>query len=257
MNEFELMSNGNIKFLGISLGTKFLDACKKLSNIGLTIKKEEGYSIKDGYDSRIRFSTSLSFAKSCGVELWSDYTGRRIEAIIIHGDANKDISSTSIMKMFEEFAKENKLHLDGKSTKDGNLLFSVKSELVEIELQVPVSKVGIISIWIKFIKTFRFWKVDKYEYNEIFINELYINYLEQVSRDNSRKPKLGIKKIPHDASLVFKVILVICAIVLSFIIANSYRYDTFKDKNKYMRYDNWTETYEKYDISSGEWKSNF
>lgn len=54
-------------------------------------------------------------------------------------------------------------------------------------------------------------------------------------------------------SIVMKCMLVIIGVVLAYIVASSYRYNTFKDKNKFFRYDKWTERYEKYDIPTRQW----
>lgn len=256
MEEFELMSNGNLKFLGIPLGSDFLMACKRLSSLGISLKTENGFNIKQGNDNRVRFVSSFSFAKSCLTEIWTENSGNRINTIIIHGDENKGIRKSVVIPKFKQFAEVNKLKIDERENDNGQTLYSIRNNLVEMELQTPKSSNGIVCIWVNFINNLHCWSVDKYVYNDKFVNELYMNYLKELSEGPRKKLKLNVVKAP-DLTLIIKIIGLICIIVLSFIIANSYRYETFKDKNRYMRYDKWTETYEKYDIPSGEWRRNF
>lgn len=80
-------------------------------------------------------------------------------------------------------------------------------------------------------------------------------WMNHKSENVEEKPIFNINK--KDKRIIVSVLITIVAIVLAYFIALSYRYDTFKDKNRYMRYDKWTEIYEIYDISSGKWKRNF
>lgn len=256
MEEFELMSNGNLKFLGIPLGSDLLMSCKRLSGLGLNLKTENGFNIKHGNDNRVRFVSSFSFAQSCLTEIWTENSGNRINTIIIHGDENKGIRKSVVIPKFKQFAEVNKLNIDEREDDNGNVFFSIRSSLIEMELQTPKSYNGIVCIWVKFINDIHCWSVDKYVYNDKFVNELYMNYLKKLSEEPPRKLKLNIIRT-HDFTLILKIIGIICSIALLFIIANNYRYETFKDKNRYMRYDKWTETYETYDIPSGEWRKNF
>lgn len=60
-----------------------------------------------------------------------------------------------------------------------------------------------------------------------------------------------------DKKIIISTLVAIVIIVLTYFIASSYRYDTFKDKNRYMRYDKWEQIYEKYDQHSKKWIRNY
>lgn len=73
--------------------------------------------------------------------------------------------------------------------------------------------------------------------------------------EDSEKSVININK--KDKRIIVSILIAIAIIVFAYFVAASYRYDTFKDKNRYMRYDKWEQVYEKYDQSSKRWIRNY
>lgn len=78
-----------------------------------------------------------------------------------------------------------------------------------------------------------------------------------INHKNDESGKISININKKDKNIIASVLIAIVIIVCAYFVAASYRYDTFKDKNRYMRYDKWEQVYEKYDQHSKEWIRNY
>lgn len=74
---------------------------------------------------------------------------------------------------------------------------------------------------------------------------------------NEGKESLNISIKKKSITNTIKVLVLILCLGLFYMIISSYRYETFRDKGKYMRYDKWEQIYEKYDQHSKKWIRNY
>lgn len=89
--------------------------------------------------------------------------------------------------------------------------------------------------------------------------------IENIEEDNKinqiNDKRIKIEKESHFVIAIpkrklrtfMKTLLIITFLFIAFLIAYNFRYERFKDKHQYMRYDKWTERYEKYDIPTKQW----
>lgn len=92
-----------------------------------------------------------------------------------------------------------------------------------------------------------------YARSSFILRSLGNGYWQNNGVRKKRNFDIGKKTI----GFIFKAIALVLVLFLLYIVASNYRYETFKDKSKYMRYDKWEQVYEKYDQHSKKWIRNY
>lgn len=255
-SEFKIMSNGNIKFLNIPLGEYIGIAMQNLSSYGINARKSKSYVEGKGNVVVLNIDTSLSFAKKCSLQIGTEWTGTKINEFKIFGRSFSEIDIYSIVNYVNSISKKWGLNIIRDDENEKEFVFLSSNDVFDMYLHAPKDKNGYVLMNVSLKNQIQDIKGD---YNYKFITELYIDYLNRISKGNDNNKT--IKKRCNfrlwewiKSSKAIKFVLVIISIVVVYFIAYSYRYDTFKDKHMYMRYDRWLEIYEKYDQPTGTWE---
>lgn len=253
MKELELMDNGNIKVMGVSLGEHIGKAMMILSSYGINPKKRQNYVEGKGNIVGLNMGVSLSFVKECSLQIDTEWTGKRVNEFKMFWKPVLCNSNRRVVDYIKKRCLEWGLKI-GEEVNDNKTIVTCENDVFELYLNAPEpdgKNYTLLSISLK--HNIQNKLSGDYDYQ--FITDLYMEYLDKISQNKTKSKstfKTKIKEVASNKKLWFVFLL---AVMFPLIFGYAYinRYDTFKDKHTYMRYDKWKEVYEKYDIPSKKW----